>query len=91
MASVEYGPDGRTLAAAGYDGSAYLWNVATRAVIATLDDPGVNADDYAAVFSPDGRLLATADDSGSTYLWDLASRAIIAALNDFLRSRPGRH
>ncbi|MGW4957426.1 nSTAND1 domain-containing NTPase [Nonomuraea sp. NPDC004186] len=60
--------DGATLAAAGGDGTLYLWDVATRRRIG-----GFGADQAEDVtFSPDGRTLATAGTRGQVLFWDVA-------------------
>ena len=64
--AVTFSPDGRLLATAGMD--VKLWNVRTRAEIATLTH---NAWVFALAFSPDGQLLATGDNTGQVTVWNL--------------------
>jgi WD40 repeat protein len=59
----------------------YLWDLATRSLIGTLNDPdtgGVNA----LSFSPDGRILAVADGNGHIYLWNVPAQTIASAVKD---------
>ncbi len=81
VGSVGFSPNGTTLAVGDYDGSTYLWSLATRTITATLTDPGANGADSVA-FSPAGTTLAVGDADGSTYLWSLATRTITATLTD---------
>jgi WD40 repeat protein len=77
--SVAFTPDGRTLAAAGFGGRTYLWNLATRSLIGKLTDPAESGVPSVA-FSPNGRILGTGDYNGSSYLWDVTARHLIATL-----------
>lgn len=68
--------DGKTLAAAG--SNIYLWDLASRRVVATLTDPRFqNAGNLA--FSPDGKTLAI-ENFANLYLWSTVSRHVIATL-----------
>jgi WD40 repeat protein len=64
--TVEFAPDGKTLAVIKYD-SVALWDVATGQEGRTLTMPPL----WRAVFSPDGRKLATSHANGNVMLWDL--------------------
>jgi len=88
VTSMAFGPDG-TLAVGYFSGGrgltyskghTYLWDTATKSIVATLNDPdGKLVDDVA--FGPDG-ILAVADSNGRTYLWNTATKRVTATFTD---------
>jgi eukaryotic-like serine/threonine-protein kinase len=75
---VAFSPDGRSLATAGRDGTARLWDAATGRQLAEL---GGHAGEVSNVcFSPDGTLLATGGDDHMVRLWDRSSGTLVATL-----------
>jgi WD40 repeat protein len=89
---VVYSPAGKTLAIFDEGGTAYLWDIATKAIKLTLRAPestGVCYGGDAATFSPDGKMLATADGcaNDSAFLWDTNTGRHVAALTGRQRSR----
>jgi WD40 repeat protein len=71
VVALAYSPDGRTLASAGSDGTARLWDLATGRLVHTLQSPADRA--YCVAFAPDGRSVAIGYGSlhGLVQLWDL--------------------
>ncbi|REK08466.1 MAG: hypothetical protein DWQ37_20205, partial [Planctomycetota bacterium] len=71
MNDAVFSPDGTKLATTSIDGTARIWDVATRTPIgAALKHRGRVE---AAAFSPNSAYLVTGDSSGSTRLWDASS------------------
>jgi WD40 repeat protein len=71
--ALAYAPDGRTLASAGADFRARLWDPQTGQVRALLEGHEHNVVDVA--FAPDGRTVATAGGDGRVLLWDPSTGA----------------
>jgi WD40 repeat protein len=84
--NVAFSPDGKVLAVADGDGKAYLWDVASGNVIATLVI-GIHYFNLAAyqrsvAFSPDGKLLATGDSYSHVDLWNVATDKVVGTIID---------
>ena len=77
--SLDFSPDGRTLAAATGDGLVTFWNVRSRSRLETLD-AGVSGGAVVDVrFGHDGARLATASSRGVTF-WDATSGALLGQM-----------
>ena len=75
---ARFSPDGRTLASAGSDGTAILWDL-------TDSTPRHRSTGHAGeinnlCFSPDGVTLATASDDTTVKLWDVATGLLRATI-----------
>jgi len=64
---IVFSPDGKVLASAGYQPSAYVWDISTAFTLARLAC-GIEAL-RAIDFSPDGRFMAVGGDSAMVSLW----------------------
>jgi WD40 repeat protein/uncharacterized protein YwlG (UPF0340 family) len=78
VSGVAFSPSGKILATASLDGTARLWDVATRREIGAPMTDGARLSHlrqvFAVAFSPSGKILATADGDGTARLWGVATR-----------------
>ncbi len=76
ITALAFGPDGKTLAAAGDNAVVRLWNTEKGKEIRTLE--GHDSAVYGLAFSPDGRMLATGSFDKTVRLWETFSGLAIA-------------
>jgi WD40 repeat protein len=72
--SVNFSPDGKTIASASSDRTIKLWGT-DGTLLKTLE--GHNADIFEISFSPDGRLLASASGDNTIKIWSLERGTLI--------------
>jgi WD40 repeat protein len=79
---VAVSPDGRFIAASSYKtDSVYIWDAASRRLIATLADPHRASDGiYAIAFSPDGTMIAVAHTDDPVFIWSTATRRVVTTI-----------
>jgi WD40 repeat protein len=79
--SMAISPTGGLLATGSFDGSSYLWNLASGQLVARVTQP--SSDGVASLaFSPDGKVLALGLDSGTIVLRDVATMGTVATFSD---------
>ena len=79
MNMVTFHPAGTTIATAGADGVARVWNAATGELVRELTGHNDFIQDL--TYSPDGRSLATAGNDFTARVWDLSTGQSILKLN----------
>ena len=80
--AIAASPSGKVVAAVCLNDAAYLWNLASGQLTATLTSPNQGGDPYAVAFSPDSTLLATGEADNQTDLWDIATGSLTKVLKD---------
>lgn len=78
--ALDFAPDNKTLAAAGYDRVIRLWDVETRKVVRELKDHSDAV--YGVAFSPDGNLLASGSADRAVKVWDPRTGKRLYTLGD---------
>jgi WD40 repeat protein/serine/threonine protein kinase len=78
--SIAVAPDGSRFAAASWDATVRIRDLASGEIVHTLKQPSLYV--HAVAWSPDGRLLATggSDPSGFVQIWDAASGERLSAV-----------
>ena len=79
---VAVSSDGKFIASASsITHNVYLWDTASKRLIATLADPNRANDTVNAIaLSPSGTMIAVAHTNDPVYLWDIATRRIVATI-----------
>jgi WD40 repeat protein len=75
---LTFAPDGKTLAATGFDNTASLWDLTTGQLRTSLTGHADRV--HCTAFSPDGTLVATGSQDRTIKLWDVATGREIATL-----------
>ena len=70
---IDFSPDGKRLAGAGYASGAVVWDLATGQAIVTLTGHSAAVNDIR--FSPDGKYLVTASADQTVKVWDAQTGA----------------
>jgi WD40 repeat protein len=76
--ALTFSPDNKTLAVAGFEHLATLWDVASLSQLGTLR--GHVGAIRAVTYSPDGQTLVTAGDDGTARLWHVPTRQELGVL-----------
>jgi len=71
------GHDGSTLASGALNGQTYLWDLASRQLLGSLQAADVDQAVKMVVFNPAGTILLTADAHGYIYAWSVATRTLL--------------
>jgi len=77
--SLDFSPDGKRLATAGFDQTTKVWDAQTGQELLSLQGHSGWVDDIA--FSPDGKTLATASEDSTARLWDAQTGKELANIN----------
>jgi WD40 repeat protein/transcriptional regulator with XRE-family HTH domain len=78
--SIDFSPDGQTIAVGDANGNIYLWNISTAQLLDTFS--GHKGWVWSVAFSPNGKTLASSSSDGSVRLWDVQSGNCLQVLTD---------
>jgi WD40 repeat protein len=73
ISSMDFSPDGKTVATAGYDRTVRIWETASGAEIRRF--VGHRAEVLSACFAPDGRSVVSSSEDTTALIWDVTGQA----------------